>query len=166
MQTFIICACLALTLSAAANGPAWIAELSDEPAHLERSQDISVNTCEGEAVTIGIYNTDAVTVTTPEGVLATEPLVIWYEHRTVYRGMPDEREEAIPYYLPAQKWHPATGSWAVRLTPYEPGNYVIAFGTNMGICSVRLHVAPGVPAADCGFGFYSEFSRMGRWQTQ
>jgi hypothetical protein len=135
----------AVATGAAANGPAWVAELSaTQPAH---SETLTVTIPAGSHAAVAVYNTDAVEPQCPAGVAATVR-VMWYEHRTVYADMPGERVEAIPYYLPEPKDCRPTGSWVVELTPAALGTYTVPIACNSNTVTVTLRVVRVRPAQE------------------
>lgn len=146
----------ALTMTvAAANGPAWVVELSaTDPAHID---NLSVTIPVGSHVAVAVYDTDAVEPQCPDGVTATVR-VIWYEHRTVFVGMAEEREAVIPYYLPEPKDCPPTGAWVVELEPGAVGEYVVPIKCNTNTVTVRLSCID-LPRSDIGYGFYTDSVR-------
>jgi len=153
-------AAVASVRPAEANGPAWVAELSDpSPA---RAQQLEVWTLAGEPVTVIVHDTDAVDVAPPEGVSA-EVFDVMYEHRTLFQGYPQEREGAIAYYLPPRRWNPTgpTGNYAVRLTPSLVGTYEVPIKCNVDTVTVTLRVPDvEVAKADVGFGVYLDSERF------
>lgn len=146
----------AIPAIAAANGPAWVAELSAiDPPH---SDTLAVTIPLGSHVAVAIYNSDAVDLQPPEGVTATIR-VIWYEHRTVYAGMPEERDAVVPYYLPEPMDCSPTGSWVVELTPFSVGTYTVPIACNTNTVTVELTVID-LPPSDIGYGFYTDHHRQ------
>jgi hypothetical protein len=153
---------LLTTAIAHANGPAWIAELSDTDPSRESHVDITIPL--GSHVAVGVYNTDAVAPQVPDGVDVTVR-VIWYEHRTVFFGMDEEREASIPYYLPEPKDCTPTGSWVVELEPLYLGVFEIPIGCNKGTVTVSLTCIDLLPS-DIGYGFYTDMSRYADWTKE
>jgi hypothetical protein len=147
--------CLALPALAAANGPAWVAELSDTTP--SRADALEVTIPVGSHVAVGVYNTDAVTPQPPAGVAATVR-VLWLEHRTVFRGTPNEREAAIPYYLPLPRDCAPTGSWVVELQPETAGHYAVPIACNTNTVTVDLTVID-LPPSEIGYGLYTDSAR-------
>lgn len=148
-------ALLTCSAQAAANGPAWVAELSDtSPA---KADVLAVTVPLGSHVAVGVYNTDAVAPEPPAGVAAVVR-VQWFEHRTVFAGMAEEREAAVPYYLPERKDCAPTGAWVVELTPQAEGIYTVPIACNTNTVTVRL-TCIALPASDVGYGFYTDSIR-------
>lgn len=146
---------LALCTSALANGPAWVAELSAvDPAHVDNLQ---VTLPAGSHVAVGVYNTDAVEPVCPFGVTATVR-VQWFEHRTVFAGMAEERAEAIPYYLPEPKDCPPTGAWVVELSPAGVGQYTVPIRCNTNTVTVQIDCI-ALPVSAIGYGYYTDSIR-------
>lgn len=148
----------ALTLYAAtalANGPAWVAELSDiAPTHSDR---LAVTIPSGSHIAVGVYNTDAVNPQPPPGVEATIR-VVWLERRTVYAGMPEQCEAAVPYYLPTPADCAPTGQWVVELRPNSVGRYTVPIECNTNTVTVDLTVID-LPPGEIGYGFYTDHHR-------
>ena len=139
---------------ALANGPAWVAELSAvAPQHLD---NITVHTTPGQHATVGIYDTDAIAPEDVPGIKATIR-VQWFEHRTVFSGMAEERMAAIPYYLPEPKDLPPTGSWALELEPERVGVYTVPVACNTNTVTVTV-VCMDLPESGIGYGFYSDYA--------
>lgn len=154
---WMACTAAALwTLAAWGNGPAWLAELSD--TNPRRATRLEVVIPVGSHVAVGVYNTDAVEAKCPPGVTATVR-TLWFEQRTVYTGTPQQREAAIPYYLPKPGDCTPTGSWVVELQPTAAGTYTVPLACNTNTLTVRLRVV-NVPASLIGYGFYTDPVRM------
>jgi hypothetical protein len=147
---------LLLCCHAWANGPAWVASLSETaPKHLDK---ITAHVAPGMHAAIGVYDTDAVEVEDTPGVKATVR-VQWFEHRTVFAGMPEERQSAIPYYLPEPKDCAPTGAWVVELEPSGVGVYQVRIKCNANTVQVML-VCMALPPSDIGYGFYTDYVRF------
>jgi hypothetical protein len=154
--TSSILLCLAIPAIAAANGPAWVAELSDtSPA---RSDTVAVTIPIGSHVAVGVYNTDAVQPQPTAGVAATVR-VLWLEHRTVFTGLAGEREAAVPYYLPSPAECAPTGFWVVELSPNAVGTYTVPIVCNTNTVTVEL-TCINLPPSDIGYGFYTDHHRF------
>ena len=149
---------LALALAAThalANGPSWVAELSDvAPQHLDK---LTVYTVPGQHCAVGVYDTDAIAPEVPSGVTATVR-VQWFEHRTVFAGMLEERMAAVPYYLPEPKDCAPTGAWVVELEPDGVGVYQCKVVCNTNTVQIML-VCLDLPPSDIGYGFYTDSVR-------
>lgn len=144
-----------LTVGAAANGPAWVAELSDaNPAHVD---NLHVTIPAGSHVAVAVYDTDAVEPVLPDGMAATVR-VVWCELRTVFVGMAEERQATIPMYLPEPKDCPPTGAWVVELEPSEVGEYEVPIKCNANTVTVYLSCID-LQKSDIGYGFYTDFVR-------
>jgi hypothetical protein len=152
----LIALCLALPALAVANGPAWVAELSDTSP--SRAETLEVTIPVGSHVAAAVYNTDAVEPQCPEGVDATVR-VVWLEHRTVFSGLPEEREAAVPYYLPRLSDCAQTGQWVVELRAQTAGHYTVPLVCNTNTVTVDLTVID-LPPSDIGYGFYSDYVRF------
>jgi len=158
---------LILVLSALpvfADGPAWVAELTEvqritrtiaEPLHAEA---INIWLPAGEYATVGVYDTQTADAQPPDGVQA-DVWIIWYEHRTLFAGRSEEREEAVAFHLSPPRYHEPTGSFAVRLHAEKPGEYVVPIECSTNTVTVTLHVVEPVPESDVGFGFYTDWGR-------
>ncbi len=150
---------LFLLCRSAAADSAWIAELSGQQEQSAQAHSIDVWVPAGEYATVGVYGSDMIKVEPPPGVRA-DTFVIWYETRTIFQNRPDERTEAIPYYLPSRKWlapHKSHPAWAVRLYCDRPGNHVVPIKCRNNTVTATLRVTPAVPPSDCGFGFYINY---------
>lgn len=155
MTTRLLCL-IALPAIAFSNGPAWVSELSDTSQ--QRADVLSVTIPVGSHLAAAVHNTDAVEPQCPEGVTATVR-VVWFEHRTVYRGMPEEREASIPYYLPEPIDCAPTGAWVVELKPQAAGTYTVPVVCNTNTVTVHLRVID-LPQSDIGYGFYTDHHRF------
>ena len=141
-----------------ANGPAWVAELSQ--VQPERGDSVDIWLPVGEYTTVGVYNTDAVEIASPETVKC-DVWCIWYGQRTTFKDRPEERDVAVPYYLPPLKYWPTSDSFAVRMRAEAEGEHIVRIECNPNVVTVTLHVGPSVPPADCGYGFYTDYLRYG-----
>ncbi len=154
--------CMLATMPAHANGPAWIAELSDpSPAG---SDSIEVTIPLGSHVALGVYNTDAVDPMPRRGVTLTSRR-IWYEHRTVFVGMPEERDVSVPYYLPKPDDCSPTGSFVVEITPREVGRHRVRIKCNTNTVTATVNCVE-LPKSDIGYGFYTDMARYGDWTKE
>ena len=152
----LLIAMLVSTATALANGPAWVAELSDiAPTHSDR---LAVTIPVGSHLAVGVYNTDAVTPQPPANVAATVR-VVWLEHRTVYAGLEGQREAAVPYYLPEPSDCAPTGSWVIELRPDAVGRYTVPIECNTNTVTVDLAVID-LPPGEIGYGFYTDHHRF------
>ena len=86
----------------------------------------------GSHVAVAVYNTDAVRPQSPATV-ETTTRIMWLENRTVYAGMAEERQAAIPYYLLKEGNGTPTGSWVVEIKPLVLGKHVVPI-----ICSANM----------------------------
>ena len=143
-------------IQASANGPAYIAELS--AVYPVKSDSVTVTIPIGSHVAMAVYNTDALTVNAPLEVDNTIR-VMWLENRTVFAGMFEEKDVAIPYYLPELKDCTPTGSWVIELKPQAIGEYVIPIQCNTNIVTVNL-TCIDLPQSDIGYGFYTDYARF------
>lgn len=149
-------ACLFLFSAAAlANGPAWIAELSDTSP--DKAEAIEVTIPVGSHVALGVYNTDAVRPIAPEGI-ETTVRILWSEQRTVFVGWPGERESSVPYYLPKPGDCTPTGSWVVELKPASTGTFAVPIECNTNTVTANVQCID-LPASDIGYGFYTDNNR-------
>jgi len=147
---------LLASAAACANGPAWVAELSaTEP---QRNESLAVLCPLGGHVTVGVYNTDAVEPSPPDG-LETTVRVIWSEQRTVLSGTREEREASIPMYLPTPGDCTPTGAWAVELKPSRVGTFEVPILCNTNTVRVTVECLD-LPRSDIGFGFYTDHNRF------
>jgi len=142
--------------TASANGPAWVAEVSAVSA--PKVDALAVTVPLGSHVAVAVYNTDAVDPQPPAGVTATVR-VMWFENRTVFAGLPGERDAAVPYYLPEPKDCPPTGAWVVELEPQAVGAYVVPVACNSNTVTVNL-TCVDLPESAIGYGFYSDYVRF------
>lgn len=148
-------ALVAVSALASANGPAWVAELSDvKPAHLDK---LTVYTVPGQHCAVGVYDTDAIAPEVPSRVTATVR-VQWFEHRTVFASMPEERQAVVPYYLPEPKDCAPTGAWVLELEPEGIGVYQVPVKCNTNTVTITL-VCLDLPPSDIGYGFYTDSVR-------
>jgi len=79
---------------------------------------------------------------------------MWFEHRTVYVGMPEERQAAIPYYLPEAKDCTPTGTWVVEVKPLALGTYRVPIQCSTNTVYVVVTCIDS-PPSDIGYGFYT-----------
>lgn len=152
----IIALLLVAGMAASANGPAWVAELGDAtPEHID---NLTVTVPVGSHVAIAVHDTDAVDVQAPDGIAATVR-VMWFEQRTVFVGMAEQRAASIPYYLPEQKDCPPTGAWVVELTPQGVGKYAVPIACNMNTVTVNVNCID-LPSSGIGYGLYTDYVRF------
>ena len=154
----VIAVLCATATQAFADGPAWVAEVSaiDPP----KVDTIAVTIPLGSHVavgvydtTAGVYDTNAVEPQPPSGV-ETTVRVMWFEHRTVFAGMPEERQAAIPYYLPEPKDCTPTGTWVVEVKPLALGTYRVPIQCSTNTVYVDVTCIE-LPPSDIGYGFYT-----------
>lgn len=142
-------------IAVSANGPAWLSELGAvNPA---KATSLEVTIPLGTHIAVAVHNTDALT-TEPPAEVDTAIRVMWFEHRTVFSGMPEERVEAIPYYLPEIKDCPPTGSWVVELTPQATGTFSVPILCNSNTLTVTVTCIE-LPQSNIGYGFYTDMAR-------
>ena len=156
--TTLISSALAMFAAAPvhANGPAWVAELSDTTT--ARNDSLSVSIPIGSHAAIAVYNSDAIEPKCPDGINATVR-VMWFEHRSVFVGWPGEREEAIPYYLPMLKDCRPTGAWVVELEPEHVGTFTVPIACNTNALTITVECIE-LPRGDIGYGFYTDHHRV------
>jgi len=157
---FIAAICMTMLglVNLQANADAWVAELSQvDPAP---SDSVEIWVPAGEYTTVGVYNTEAVEVIAPPSVTC-DVWGIWFEQRTVFEERPEEQDATIAYYLPPAKYWPTPDSFVVRMWAEAEGEHTVSIKCNTNTVTVTLHVAPSVPPADCGFGFYCNYQLFG-----
>ena len=145
-----------LAVAVYANGPASVAELSDTSG--ARAEALTVTIPVGSHVAVAVTNTDAVTPNPPAGIAATVR-VMWLEQRRVFVGKAEERDAAIPYYLPLPKDCTPTGSWVVELAPQAAGTYVVPLVCNSNTVTVTVRCVE-ITRSGIGYGFYTDPVRM------
>lgn len=155
MRMFLLIVLSACVCSA--NGPAWISDLSS--SEQIGTQAVTVWVPAPGYVTVGVHNTYERAVAKPPAGVTAESFIVMLEARTVFLGFPEERKEGIPFYMPTRKWHEPTGEWAVRLHVTEPGTYEVPIRCDSDTVTVTLKAIAGIPASDCAFGFFTDYSR-------
>lgn len=145
------------SIRAADNDHPWAAELSDPGPHDKKAPEIDIWVPAGEYVTVAFYNTPGVKVWDHK-FIRSEVYRIRHESRTVFEGMPEQRQAGIPcYLLPTKGYKASEGdkpACAVRLICDQPGVHTVRCVTSSGDARwVTLRVTEPVPPSDCGFGF-------------
>ena len=91
--------CLLLLCAAAlADDAPWVAELSDSGPHDEGAREIDLWVPSGEYVTVGMYTAEDVKVW-DHPFVRSQIYRIHFEARTVFDGLPDQRQADIAHYL-------------------------------------------------------------------
>ena len=157
---FIAAICMTMLglVNLRANADAWVAELSQgEPEHTD---SLEVWLPVGEYTTVGVYDTNSIEVSAP-GAVSYDVCAIWFEQRTIFQHSPYERQAEIAYYLPPTKYLPDAHAFAVQIKAEQTGKHRINIECDGNTVAVTLNVTAPVPAADCGFGFHTDYPRYG-----
>lgn len=160
MKMLILTSLLAMgTMVFANNGSPWVTELSSigHPG----SDSLEVTIPLGSHVAVAVYDTQTV-IPKPPPEVEVMVRMMWFEHRTVFAGMPEERWAAIPYYLPTPKDGSPTGVWVLELEPTKTGVYQIPIETSNAQGDSKVGVTLTcieLPLSKIAYGLYADGQR-------
>lgn len=143
---------LAISVAAACNGTelVWVAELSDaDPA---RTSSLAVTIPIGSHVTVVVHNAGWINPSEADGILL-KIKTLWHEHRTVFRGMSNERDVAIPFFLFDELDYPSSGIWAIEIEPTRVGKHRLVIDCGREKAFVRVDCVD-IPRSEIGYGLY------------